>query len=95
VSGAPIELAADGRLWAGLNGLPGQVAGDVRLAIFVPDGVAAVTAVSTDGRSRAVKVSDNVAFADLADSQAIAFQDAAGPQSVAVPGTPPALVAGG
>jgi hypothetical protein len=89
---ASIDAALAGRLWVGLNGLPGQAAGDVRLAILVPDGVPAVTAVAGDGSTETIAVTDNVAFADLADSQSIRYAVGDVQHTITVPGTPPALV---
>lgn len=93
VTCASVQRALQGGLWVGLNGLPGQEAGDVGLAILVPDGVASVTAVATDGTRQAIAVDDNVAFADLSASRSVAFDDLDGTHTVAVPGTPAALVA--
>ena len=66
-----LEDALNGRLWVGLNGLPRQKAGDVRLAVFVPDSVDWINSIATDGTRHPVVVRDNVAFADVSDSDAI------------------------
>jgi hypothetical protein len=86
--------AAAGRLWVGMNAMPGQKAGDVRAAILVPDGVEAVTAVATDGARRTLPVSDNVAFADLVASDHVELAEGGSVTSVDLPGTPAALVSG-
>lgn len=93
VSCALIDQAAHGHLWTGLNGLPGQAAGDVQLAILVPDGVQTVTAVATDGTNHTTSVTDNVAFADLSNAQSVQFNDADGTETIPVAGTPQELVA--
>jgi hypothetical protein len=89
------EQAAAGRLWVGLNGLPGQKAGDVRLAVFAPDGVAAVQSVQTDGSHVSLPVSDNVAFADVSDSDSVEMTFDGITYTTRVPGTPAGLAATG
>ena len=86
--------ADGGRLWIGLNGMSGQRAGDVRVAMLVPDRIDAVTAVAGDGTRRRLDVSSNVVVADLVDSDHVELSDGASSSSVDVPGTPPALVGG-
>jgi hypothetical protein len=90
-----IEEALAGRLWVGLNGLPGQKAGDVRVAVFAPDDVGSVDSVATDGTRRAIAVRDNVAFADVDDSAAVEMVTGGRTIATQVPGTPPQLVADG
>jgi hypothetical protein len=94
VSCQSIADAEQGKLWVGLNGLLGQRAGDVRIAMLLPDGTGLVTAHGTDGHLTPLPVANNVVVADLSDSQTVDFSDPAGDHSVAIPGTPPALVAG-
>jgi hypothetical protein len=89
------EQAQTGRLWVGLNGLPGQDAGDVRLAFFAPDGVRSVQSVRTDGSRVPVPVSDNVAFADVTDSDAVEFTADGTTYATHVPGTPEVLTSTG
>lgn len=86
------EGALDGRLWVGLNGMPSQREGDVRMAILAPDGIEAVMAVDEAGNRRAISVTDNVAFADLQHSASVEYEDADGTHSVLVPGTPEQFV---
>jgi hypothetical protein len=81
-----------GRLWVGLNGLPGQKAGDARVAVFVPDDVDSVTSVAGNGTRRTIAVRDNVAFADVADSDAVEMTRDGETIDTPVPGTPPQLV---
>lgn len=81
--------AAAGRLWVTVGGLPGQHAGDARVALLMPDGIEAITAVAGDGSRRTVDVANNVALADLVDADHVELPDGS---SVDVPGTPPALV---
>ncbi len=90
---APIDRAIEGRLWTGLVGLPGQVAGDALIAILVPDDVATVTAVAVDGTTDDLTVADNVAFAAITKSAALTFDDSQGTTTVPVAGTPAELVA--
>jgi hypothetical protein len=84
---------AAGELWVGLVGLPGQQAGDARVAVLVPDGTDTVTTVERSGDRTALQVSGNVAFADVTDSHHLELADGAHEHSLATPGTPEALVA--
>lgn len=70
---ADASSAANGGLWTGIAGLLGQRVGDGRVAIFVPDGVDAVTAVGTAGGRATLQVSDNVAFGDVSDAGRLEF----------------------
>ena len=88
------EQAATGRLWVGLSALPGQRAGDVRLAVFAPDGDVSVQSIHTDGSRTALLVSDNVAFADVSDSDSVELTVDGATYANSVPGTPAALVSG-
>jgi hypothetical protein len=93
---ADTDAAKAGKLWVTLVGLKGQQAGDARVAMVVPDGVDSVTASSAHGAHSRIAVSDNVAFGDVSDSDAMEFTDADGAaHAVHVPGTPAALVAQG
>lgn len=86
--------AAAGELWVALVGGADQSVGDARMALVVPDGVASVTAVASDGTRRELAVSDNVAVADLVSSDKVEFTDAGGTlRSTRIPGTPRELVA--
>lgn len=86
-----IEDALAGRLWVGLNGLPGQRAGDVRLAVLAPDDVDSIDSVAADGTRRTISVHDNVATADVADSNDVEMLIAGRAVETHVPGTPPQL----
>jgi hypothetical protein len=91
-----LKEATQGKLWVSLVGAPGQSVGDARMAIFVPDGVGSAVAVAADGARRALDVSNNVAVADLTNSDTVQFADSAGATHVTeIPGTPADLVASG
>ncbi|MEA2493884.1 MAG: hypothetical protein QOJ29_1795 [Thermoleophilaceae bacterium] len=92
VSCQDAAAAQNGKLWVGLTGLPGQQAGDVRVAILAPDGIEVVNAVNGAGERTAINVSDNVAFADLQDSASVEYFDGHAVHSVDVPGTPEQFV---
>lgn len=82
--------AAAGLLWVALTGGPGQRAGDARVAVLVPDGIDAVTSISSHGDRRELAAERNVAFADVSDSSQVVVVSTV----LDVPGTPEALVAG-
>jgi hypothetical protein len=76
--------AADGRLWVSMH----DQGGATRIALLVPDGTNQVTAVSASGGRRALDISDNVAFAGVAESDRLEFAIGGSSHSVDVPDGP-------
>jgi len=86
------EIAA-GKAAVGLVGMAGQGVGDARLAVLLPDGVTAATAISATGERQRMAVADNVAFGDV-NVASVEYVDADRTVRVEARGTPADLVRG-